>query len=64
MAESEFSDARENLRLVRLLYDSGEGSALDVVLSQEQVTTAGGGFYAALAEYHRARADYEVAAGL
>ena len=63
MAESEFSDARENLRLVRLLYDSGEGSALDVVLSQEQVTTAGGGFYAALAEYHRARADYEAAAG-
>ena len=64
MAESEFGDARENLRLVRLLYENGEGSALDVVLSQEHVTTAGGGFYAALAEYHRARVDYQAAAGL
>lgn len=64
MAESEFGDARENLRLVRLLYENGEGSALDVVLSQEQVTTVGGSFYAALAEYHRARADYQAAAGL
>ncbi len=63
MAESEFADARENLRLVRLLYDNGEGSALDVVLSQEQVTSAGGGFYAALAEYHRALAAYVAAAG-
>ena len=64
MAQSEFNDSRENLRLVRLLYDNGEGSALDVVLSQSQVTEAGGGFYAAVAEYHRAFADYEAAAGL
>ena len=64
MAQSEFEDARENLRLVRLLYDNGEGSALDVVLSQGQVTQAGGGFYGAVAEYHRALADYQAAAGL
>ncbi|MDA1234704.1 MAG: TolC family protein, partial [Acidobacteria bacterium] len=34
MAQNESHAARENLRLVRLLYENGEGAALDVVISQ------------------------------
>jgi cobalt-zinc-cadmium efflux system outer membrane protein len=63
MAESEYGDGRENLRLVRLLYAAGEGPALDVVASQVQAAQAGVAYYSAIAEYRRALADFEVAAG-
>lgn len=64
LAEGELNAARENLRLVRLLYVAGEGTALDVVLSQVQAAQAGRSFYSTVAEYRRALADFEVAAGL
>ena len=63
LAQIELESAHENLRLVRLLYAAGEGAALDVVLSQVQVAQAGRSFYSAIAEYKRAIADFEVAAG-
>lgn len=63
MAQDESAAARENLRLVRLLYESGEGDALDVVISQADATQAGRSYYSAVAEYQRAIADFELAAG-
>jgi outer membrane protein TolC len=63
MAQSETDAARENLRLVRLLYENGEGAALDVVISQADATQAGRSYYSAVAEYQRAIADFELAAG-
>jgi OMF family outer membrane factor len=63
LARSELDDARESLRLVRLLYANGEGPALEVVVSQVQVARAGRSFYSAIAEYNRALADFELAAG-
>ncbi len=63
IAQSGFDDSNENLRLVRLLYDSGEAPALDVVLSREQATQAGRTLYSAKAQYRRSLADFEVAAG-
>lgn len=62
-AESEFHDAQENLRLTRLLYENGEGPALEVVAAVTQVSQAGTAFYSAIAEYFRAQADYKVASG-
>jgi outer membrane protein TolC len=63
MAQNELEAARENLRLVRLLYDDGEGPATDVVLAQTQASEAGRAYYSAVAEYQRAVADFELAAG-
>lgn len=63
LTRRELDAARENLRLVRLLYAAGEGPALDLVLSQVQIAQAGRSFYSAIAEYRRAIADFEVAAG-
>jgi len=63
LAQSELADSRENLRLARLLYDSGEGMALDVVTAQTEVSDAGTSYYGALAAYQRALIDFEVASG-
>ncbi|MEZ5364282.1 MAG: TolC family protein [Bryobacterales bacterium] len=63
LAQNELDAARENLRLVRLLYVSGEGQAQDVVLASVQVAQAGQSYYTAVAQYRRAIADFEVAAG-
>jgi outer membrane protein TolC len=56
--------SEENLRLSRLRYEGGEGSALDVVSAQSQLTQARTNYYAAVANYLNAKADLEVAAGL
>jgi len=63
LARSELTDARENLRLARLLYESGEGLALDVVTAQTEVTDAGSAYFGALAAYQRSLVDFEVASG-
>jgi outer membrane protein len=55
--------SEENLRLSRLRYEGGEGSALDVVTAQSQLTQAQSNRYAAIAAYLTARADLEVASG-
>jgi len=54
---------QENLRLSRLRYEGGEGSALDVVLAQADLTQARANYYTALSEYWNAKADLEVASG-
>jgi HAE1 family hydrophobic/amphiphilic exporter-1 len=63
MALSELTDARESLRLARLLYANGEGLALDVVAAQTEVTDSGTAYFNALAAYRRSLVDFEVASG-
>jgi outer membrane protein TolC len=53
----------DNLRLSRVRYEGGEGTALDVVAAQNQLAQARSNYYAARASYLNARADLEVAAG-
>jgi outer membrane protein len=55
--------AEEDLRLSRIRYDGGEGSALEVVTAQNQLALARGNYYATMANYLNARADLEVASG-
>ncbi len=54
---------QEDLRLSRIRYEGGEGSALDVVAAQNQVTQARNNYYTAIANYLNAKADLEVASG-
>ncbi len=55
--------AEDDLRLSRIRYEGGEGSALDVVTAQNQVAQARTNQYATIANYLNAKADLEVAAG-
>ena len=59
----EISRAEDDLRLSRIRYEGGEGSALDVVTAQSQLAQARSNHYTALANYLNARADLEVASG-
>lgn len=63
LARDEFDASNESLRLARLLYDSGEGPALDVVAAEEQLSQAGTAYYSAIAQYRKALIDYRVATG-
>ena len=63
VARSQVQLCEESLRLSRLRYEGGEGSALDVVTAQAQLTQARTNYYATLAGYWNARADLEVASG-
>jgi outer membrane protein TolC len=55
--------AGDDLRLSRIRYEGGEGSALDVVTAQNQLAQARSNYYTAMANYLNARADLEVASG-
>jgi outer membrane protein len=55
--------AEEDVRLSRIRFEGGEGSALDVVTAQSQLAQARGNYFTAIANYLNARADREVAAG-
>lgn len=55
--------AEEDLRLSKIRYEGGEGSALDVVTAQNQVAQAKTNYYATIANYLNANADLEVASG-
>ncbi|MBI4456599.1 MAG: TolC family protein [Acidobacteria bacterium] len=55
--------AEEDLKLSRLRYEGGEGSALDVVTAQNQLAQARSRYYTNLANCLNARADFEVASG-
>lgn len=55
--------SEENLRLSRLRYDGGEGSALDVVAAQNQLAQAHTNHYTALVRYLESWADLRVASG-
>jgi len=63
LAGTQVRASEENLRLSRLRYEGGEGSALEVVAAQRQLTQARANYYAVLANYLNARADWEVASG-
>jgi outer membrane protein len=55
--------AKENLRLSRLRFESGEGTALDVVTAQSTLAQAGIDFYTTRAEYLNALSALKVASG-
>lgn len=55
--------AEDDLRLSRLRYEGGEGSALDVVTAQNQLAQARSNYYTTMANYLNAQADLEVASG-
>lgn len=55
--------AEDDLRLSRIRYEGGEGSALDVVTAQNQLMQARSIYYTTVANYLNAKAELEVAAG-
>ena len=55
--------AEEDLKLSRIRYEGGEGLALDVVTSQNQLAQARSNYYTTMANYLNAKADLEVATG-
>lgn len=55
--------AEDDLRLSRIRYEGGEGSALDVVTAQNQLAQARSNHYTTMANYLNAKAELEVAAG-
>ena len=55
--------AQEDLKLSRVRYEGGEGSALDVVAAQNGLAQARANFYTSMANYLNARVDLEVASG-
>ena len=63
ITESQVKLSEENLRLARVRYEGGEGSALDVVTAQTQLAQARSNFYIARANYLNARIELEVTAG-
>jgi outer membrane protein len=63
VARAQVDLAQENLRLSRIRYEGGEGSALEVVTAQAQVAQARGNYYQAVVGHLRARADLAVAGG-
>jgi outer membrane protein TolC len=62
-AESQVKLSEENLRLSRVRYEGGEGSALDVVTAQTQLAQARTNHYSTVAHYFTALADLDVASG-
>jgi outer membrane protein TolC len=63
IAAAQMKLTEEDVRLSRLRFEGGEGSALDVVTAQSQLAQARGNYYTSIANYLNARADREVAAG-
>jgi outer membrane protein TolC len=63
LARTQVRLGQENVRLSRLRFEGGEGSAQDVVAAQAQLAQARVDWYNAISSYLNARADREVAAG-
>ncbi len=63
MAQSQVQLSDQNLRLSRVRYEGGEGSALDVVTAQNQLAQAQTSFYTTLTNYLNARVDLDIASG-
>jgi outer membrane protein TolC len=55
--------AEEDFKLSRIRYEGGEGAAVDVVVSQNQLVQALTSYYGSIANYYSARLDLEVASG-
>lgn len=62
-ADEQVKLSRENLRLSRIRYEGGEGSALEVVDAQNQLAQANTNYYTTLAGCWNAKTDLEVATG-
>ena len=62
-AEQEVQNAAESLRLAKLRYEAGEGSALEVVDSQSALARAQVNYFTAIRDYFMARAETEFALG-
>jgi outer membrane protein TolC len=62
-AEEQVKLSRENLRVSRIRYEGGEGSALEVVDAQNQLAQANTNYYSTLAGCWNAKTDLEVATG-
>jgi len=63
LTREQVSLAEEDLKLSRVRYEGGEGSALDVVTAQNQLAQARNNYYTSVANYLNARTDLEVASG-
>jgi outer membrane protein len=63
LTERQVKLSEDNLRLSRVRYEGGEGTALDVVAAQGQLAQARANYFTAKANYLNARVDLEVAAG-
>jgi outer membrane protein len=63
LTRRQVSLSEENLRISRIRYEGGEGSALDVVTAQSDLANARTNYFTALARHLEARADLAVAAG-
>lgn len=63
LAQKRVTLSEENLRLSRVRYEGGEGSALDVVAAQSELADARASYYSARFRLLDARADLAVAAG-
>lgn len=63
ITERQVKLSEDNLRLSRIRYEGGEGTALDVVSAENQLAQAKQNYFAAKANYLNAKADLEVASG-
>jgi outer membrane protein TolC len=63
VADEQVKLSRENLRISRIRYEGGEGSALEVVDAQNQLAQADTNYYTTLAGCWNAKTDLEVATG-
>jgi outer membrane protein len=63
ITERQVKLSEDNLRLSRVRYEGGEGTALDVVIAQDQLAQARANYFTAKANYLNARVDLEVASG-
>jgi outer membrane protein TolC len=64
IADEQVKLSRENLRMSRIRYEGGEGTALEVVDAQNQLAQANTNYYTSLAGCWNAKTDLEVATGL
>jgi len=63
LARRQVELAEQDVKLSRVRYEGGEGAAVDVVVSQNQLASARSSYYSAIADYFTARWELEVAAG-
>lgn len=63
VARAQVDLSAQNLKLSRVRYEGGEGSALEVVSAQAQLAQARTGYYQTLTGHLQARADLAIAAG-
>ena len=63
VAEKSIAEAEESLKLERQKYNLGRGAIVDVLDAEEALLQAQTNYYGALADYHIAKAELQLAAG-